>query len=506
VVKGVKTLLRPGAALGMWRFGRAVRSARKLENDWQLEAAHRAWENIVAEHGDKPVAYAGYASVLRKMNNGDASREILAKAIAQFPDDLTLALERTLLARHQGRLEEALSFARDMIARFPAAPQGYESAARTCVELGRLDEAEAVLATARGKGVRSMGLASEYAVVADVGGKWDEALARWQAASAAYPNAAMPQAGLGAAFKRLKRFDEADAVLSAAMARFPKDSNLAVNYGWVADDRGDWQAALERWQALRARFPRNPRVRTGLVESQAKARLLQIDAEASAVERPPAAPDAAPAALDDLPHRDLFTKFESLGENCELGFAQQHFGSDTLGLLRWAGISLEKLLYGLETNFEGVGSAESTELHLNPRNHEYHTTDKVFGLGMHTFITRDEGNEEKILRTLRRRMLYLKNKLLDDLKQDEKIFVYMKQSEFSQDEMVALHEALRRHGASRLLCVRLADEAHPPGTFEIVRDGLGVGYIDRYGYRNDHWDVSFDIWLKVCQQAAAALQ
>lgn len=504
-MKGVKKLLKPGAALEMWRFGQAIRNARKLENDWQLDAAHSAWTRIVTEHADKPVAHAGYASVLRKMNNGEESRNVLARAIARFPDDPTLALEQTLLARHQGRLEEAIALARDMMTRFPTAPQGYESAARACVELGRLDEAEAVLAVARERGVRSMGLSSEHAVIADVAGKWEEALPRWREACAAYPNAAMPQAGLGAALKRLRRYDEADAVLEAAMARFPNDANLAVNYGWVADDRGEWQAALDRWQRLRARFPRNPRVRTGLVESQSRARLLQIDAQASAPEKPAATPEAAPAALDDLPHRDLFTKFESLGENCELGFAQQHFGSDTLGLLRWAGISLEKLLYGLENGFEGVGSAETTELHLNPRNHEYHTTDKVFGLGMHTFITRDEGNEEKILRTLRRRMVYLKTKLLDDLKQNEKIFVYMKQSEFPQEEMLALQEALARHGAKRLLCVRIADESHPPGSFEMLREGLGIGYVDRYGYRNDHWDVSYDVWLKICQQAAPAL-
>ena len=82
--------------------------------------------------------------------------------------------------------------------------------------------------------------------------------------------------------------------------------------------------------------------------------------------------------------------FESLGENCELGFVQRHFGAEPIGLLRWAGISLDKLRHGLATAFDRVGTEAMTEMHVNPSNQEYFTTDKVYGLNMHTFILRDE--------------------------------------------------------------------------------------------------------------------
>ena len=436
---------------------------------------------------------------------------MLLEAAQLFPNDLNIMIEMAIASHRLGLLNESLETSLQIIDRFPLDPKGYESAGRVYRDLSRFEEAEDILLAGRQQCPKALGLAAEYATTADVKGDWNEGLQRWKAIRAAFPQAALGYAGMGATLKRLKRFDEADAVLSDGMARFPRNANLGVNYAWVSDERGDWGESLKRWTALRERFPRDPRVRTGWIECQGKADLARVDllVESATGESGPAPGDQAPesstltrARAPDLQHRDLFMRFESLGENCELGFTQQHFGTEPLGLLRWAGISFDKLLQGLATEFQGVGSAETTELRLNPQNHEYYTIDKVFGLNMHTFIIRDDANEPKIYQKLCRRMQYLRTKLLDDLRSGEKIFVFQSGETLDDEKARRLQGAMHRYGPTKLLVVRLQDDHHAPGTVRVLEDGLMVGYIDRIGYDGKRWAISFEIWRRLCETAA----
>jgi hypothetical protein len=90
------------------------------------------------------------------------------------------------------------------------------------------------------------------------------------------------------------------------------------------------------------------------------------------------------------------TQFESLGGRglgCEFGIFQRGCGAEPLGLLRWADMTHERLLFALDSRFEGVGSPEQTELFVSAiggGRGEYCARDRRGVMFMRTFIHEDE--------------------------------------------------------------------------------------------------------------------
>ncbi|HVH75856.1 MAG TPA: glycosyltransferase 61 family protein [Stellaceae bacterium] len=87
---------------------------------------------------------------------------------------------------------------------------------------------------------------------------WENAANRWEVIRRESPDLAVAYLEGGWALREADRLDEADAVLSAGIGRFPDDPWMAVHYGWVAMRRKDWPEAAARWDRVRARFPDNP--------------------------------------------------------------------------------------------------------------------------------------------------------------------------------------------------------------------------------------------------------
>src|SRR5438477_9978499 len=71
--------------------------------------------------------------------------------------------------------------------------------------------------------------------------------------------------------------------------------------------------------------------------------------------------DGSSAARPLGPEAAALSRFDSLGENCELALAQGHYGVELpLSLLRWAGTTYENVARGLECRFEGLGDPATT--------------------------------------------------------------------------------------------------------------------------------------------------
>ncbi len=437
---------------------------------------------------------------------------MLSRAIERFPQDFDVMLGLALTIRSAAPLAaplpEVMAQARGIAARYAREPHGHLLVGRIFRDAGLIDQAEETLLAGRRAYPGDLELAREYAIAAD--GRWPTALSRWQELRQDFPAAEIGYAGLGAVLKRLKRFDEADDVLTRGMVRFPEDDNIGVNHAWVAEDREDWSEAVHRWEALWQRFPRNRRIETGLVECRGKARAAAafraLDDGHDAEGGPPIAPFQAIKIGPSLEYADLFLRFESVGENCELGFVQRYFGAEPLGLFRWGGVPFDRLLQGLSNGFQDLGRAETTELHVNPDNDEYFTKDRASGLMTHGFMSRNGTSEEVAFSKLCRRLEYLRDKFLEDLAAREKIFVFTSLEPLEDRAFCQLNDAMARHGAVDLLCMRVADETHPPGTVYLVAGGPMVGHLDRLGFDGRNWNISFDVWRQVCQRAVATVE
>lgn len=202
----------------------------------------------------------------------------------------------------------------------------------------------------------------------------------------------------------------------------------------------------------------------------------------------------------DLPR--LAMSFESLGENCEFGLVQRRCDAEPLGLLRFSSTYLRGLIRGLDTGFEGLGEPDDIEPKLEgDAQKEYMIHEKKYGLIYHTFVY--EG--QRSLRLMREqeitRLKFLRRKFMEELEVAEKIFVYKRNAPVSEEEILPLLMALRRHGGNTLLWVVPAEKDRPPGTVELAMPGLLKGYIDRFAPDENAHDFSFDGWMKVCANA-----
>ena len=227
------------------------------------------------------------------------------------------------------------------------------------------------------------------------------------------------------------------------------------------------------------------------------ARLAEVDA--SAAPMAPVVP-SSPAAADQS-QRDLVLRFESIGENCELGFVQRHFGAEPLGVFRWAGISYGALIDALGSRLEGIGDPQQTDLLINPNNNEYYTQDRRYGMSMHTFILQGGASSNSVKNKMCRRLVYLREKLIEDFADPSKIFVFNSASPLTDEDLMRLRRALDAYGATPLLHV--APHPHmPPGAVAPASERVWRASLGRTGYDGRVWNVEFESWEKICALAA----
>jgi len=229
---------------------------------------------------------------------------------------------------------------------------------------------------------------------------------------------------------------------------------------------------------------------------------------ASEVSRP--ANNVPESVGGDISTADLMMQFEGLGgtsQGCEFGLVQRALGAEPLSLLRWSQMTALSLAEALEADFEGVGTPEQTVLDYFewPTHREYRTQDRRFQMTMHTWVKENEKPFDAMYDMACQRLRFLRDKLLGDLAEPSKIFVFkLGDRPCTSEEIARIFAALRRHGPNTLLDVRIADDTHPTGTVEQIRDGLLIGYISRFNQGPDgavNNPPALDCWLAICRNA-----
>jgi hypothetical protein len=182
----------------------------------------------------------------------------------------------------------------------------------------------------------------------------------------------------------------------------------------------------------------------------------------------------------------VLSAFESLGEDCEFGFAQRtYLVEPPLSLLRWSAIRHEQLIRGLDSGFAGLGDPDRTELVWNGRDYAMRTP--LLSTHTNCYVERDASGAAEILRVGRSTLRILRRKLLQDIADAARIFVFKSNApELSETGMLRLHAALRRIGPASLLCVR----AVPGQPIRVVRlaDGLYAGTVPAFGMPHGPFD------------------
>ncbi len=97
---------------------------------------------------------------------------------------------------------------------------------------------------------------------------------------------------------------------------------------------------------------------------------------------------------------------------------------------------------------------------------------------------------------------FLVRKLLDDLREAEKIFAYRTfDCVMNNEKLGQLAAAVNSFGPNILLYVQTKDETNLPFTVKKVHSGLMHGYIDSFARQEGGLILNYDGWEKVCRAA-----
>jgi len=272
--------------------------------------------------------------------------------------------------------------------------------------------------------------------------------------------------------------------------------------GLLTEARDDWAGAVAHWAEMEHRFPN-----IGDQSVRLHGALLRL-AEINPVAADTAVARVQGVVLEDDALRTLALSFESLGGcgpggGCEFGFVQRSCGAEPLGLLRWAFMTPERLITCLGDRFEGIGSAETTEIYQEKDHPLWDMRDTRGGFAMHTFVSVKEVTHERMTVLTQRRLSYLKHKLIADLENPTKIFVFKAADRhLTQAELEALGRGIRCYGPGELLCVLASDAEHRPGEVQIRAAGIRVGYLDFTSLEDRQ--LRTQAWLALCRTVLTA--
>jgi tetratricopeptide (TPR) repeat protein len=237
----------------------------------------------------EPFQQAAFA--LLEATRYDEADALLEVAKQRFPDNANVAVDYAWVAHRRHAVAEAVARWDAVREAFPGHPTGYIGAAVTLREAGQMDAAQALLTQAESRFSGELSLVVEQAWMANARRDLPASIERWAEVRRRMPDFWIGYTGGGAALSDAQRFDEADAVLTEATARFPLAPQPSIEYAQLAVVRLDWPEAHRRWQRVADRFPDQVDAYTGQAQALRELRRL------------PEAEIALRLATERFPHR-----------------------------------------------------------------------------------------------------------------------------------------------------------------------------------------------------------
>lgn len=189
---------------------------------------------------------------------------MLAPALRMFPDDQAIAFLNGWLATRRREVAEAERIWREARERYPNEVDGYLGYALALRDVGRLDEADSILAEASVKFPSNVVIAMDFARIPERKRNWPQAVERWRQIVGKFPDVTEAYIGLANSLRDGAFVAEAQAVLRIAIERFPDSADVAAAAAGLASSLRDWPSALLLWAGLQQRHPHNPSGYLGL--------------------------------------------------------------------------------------------------------------------------------------------------------------------------------------------------------------------------------------------------
>jgi tetratricopeptide (TPR) repeat protein len=232
-----------------------------------VSEARRRWAELRRTFPAAPAGWVGAMQMWRLEGRLDEAEAVAAAAAARFPTEPSVLWQWATLAEERGAWSDAVTRWEAFKDCCAESPDGYAGIVQALLKLDRAADAEVVLQSAVRLFPDVPKLALLYARAGGVVADRAEAQRRWDSVLAR--TAENVQIWLEAAENLLERNanSEAENLLARAVERFPDDLELACCHARVADQRGDWVTAVQRWSELVRRFPQAAEPHIGLASA-----------------------------------------------------------------------------------------------------------------------------------------------------------------------------------------------------------------------------------------------
>ncbi|MBS0644747.1 MAG: tetratricopeptide repeat protein [Proteobacteria bacterium] len=216
--------------------------------------AEAIWRKLSNDHPAVVREERQSLAVLKGLRRFEEAEQLMREQAKRHPSDSFYLQGLLEIAAAQNDPEVTLERAAALRKRFPGALHGYIYAAMICRQVGRLDEAEAFAREAMERFPEAVQGYLEHARIAGARQDWPEALQRWQVVLDRFDHQG-GYIGAAEALVGLKRFDDADRLVTSATIRFPMEWPLFAQLARSREERGDVAGALPLWRRMLERFP-----------------------------------------------------------------------------------------------------------------------------------------------------------------------------------------------------------------------------------------------------------
>lgn len=517
--------------------------------------ALRRWESVLVSFPNVPVAWAGQVAILQILGRLSDAEKIADEGVRRFPNsidiyaqycNIALAMQDWLKLHERwsifeerfsetshandqrGRIkaninaglismrdEELLLYAnnvnsynrpistrlvalRELFGRNKLNRQVCLKFIETLKEAKNYDEAECVLEASLKVLSRDLELNAHFAEIAAVKGEWQEAATRWQKILDDFPDRSEIWGMAATAFRESDRPRQAEVLFQRAIDLEPNRLDLHIGYALSAEREGHWQDAIIRWNRALNLKPGDLNIQNSRGNAVWQEMTARLEGGISDIKMP-VNMEGRDESAEATALRTLALSFEGLGDNCEFGIVQRRLGADPIGLLRFSAIKISTLISLIRERFERLGDPKFTELFINSHN-EYFVRDMRDLYLMHSFVHKDSVNADKFLKQQVMRLQFLKRKIIEDLENQEKTFVYNATVPISDDEVISLYNALSEFGQNFLLVVRQTDDTTLHGSCKVMKERLLVAFAGLVQDKVINPDL--EIWTKILQSSA----
>lgn len=540
--------------LGVGRFpdnpGLLIDYMKRAEDAGDWEEAYKRCCLAQACSERTPFLFARASLYLRKQRRYDDADEVLKEGQLSFPSDLAMYVDHARIAEEKADWMEAVARYEVVREHFPNSWYGFGRGAAALRQIGRLDEAEALLVQGQDQHPALEIMFVDYAKISEARRDWPEALRRYGEVISRFPESWFGFAGEFRVLRNTWRLEDAELVLIDALSKLPNDPRplleLVMFLPRISSDKrrislhdlearivGYLQRSVPTVQLLEARAHlvrlsgNYDMYLTHLLDAQRRfpaeisiqkniaiARELLLGQEQhdhrSAIDKGHSAPSGGALDAEDR-IKSILSRFESLGGGgdmsgsvygCEFGFIQRSFGVESLSLLRWSSIHLHDLTRAAEDGFVRAGQEESVVIRALGGS-DWGMVDTNYGIFCdHTHLDRSSVSQIEAKAMMCQRTARLGRKLIEDFEDAEKIFVYRQSGQkMDYKDVLALAASVNKWGPNTLLYVAHSDAANPPFSIRQVHKGLILGFLDWFSPDRGCTEWNTKGWTTLCINA-----